>query len=332
MQRQARSPDTDPSTPSTSPAPRLSIGVPVYNGEKYLAEALDAILGQTFTDFELIISDNASTDGTEELCRKYAASDSRIRYYRQPRNLESAGNHNFVFEQARGELFKLGSHDDLYARDLLQRCVDALDEHPDVVLAHSWTARIEGDTGELARPVDYVLSTASPKVGERFRSLLFDDGGDDDYGVIRSDILRRTSQFGSHYRSDRTIVADLALYGRFHQVPEWLYFRRDIPTRLSRQTGVKAWCAAQDHRRAGWKHPTARLLAEYVLAYVKAIRRAPLTSAERRECFRYLLAWVVNRLVPGGKKLVRDPGREAVIGPPSVPIGGVVAGADSRSA
>ena len=123
--------------------PRLSIGLPVYNGENYLAESLDALLGQSYEDFELIISDNASTDGTADICRRYGKQDSRIRYIRQPRNIGLAPNHNFVLEQARGELFKWASNDDLYARDLLKRCVEALDEYPQVVLAHSWTAMID---------------------------------------------------------------------------------------------------------------------------------------------------------------------------------------------
>ncbi|MGH2603742.1 MAG: glycosyltransferase family 2 protein, partial [Dehalococcoidia bacterium] len=124
--------------------PRLSVGLPVYNGEQYLSEALDALLGQSYEDFELIISDNASTDGTEDVCRRYLAQDQRIRYVRQPRNIGAAPNHNFVFRQARGELFKWASHDDLYARDLLRRCVEALDEHPHMVLAHAWHAIIDG--------------------------------------------------------------------------------------------------------------------------------------------------------------------------------------------
>ena len=119
--------------------PRLSIGLPVYNGENFLAESLEALLGQSFEDFELIISDNASTDETAAICRRYGQQDSRIRYVRQPRNVGCASNHNFLVGQARGELFKWASHDDLYARDLLERCVDALDEYPYVVLAHSWT-------------------------------------------------------------------------------------------------------------------------------------------------------------------------------------------------
>src|ERR1700754_583434 len=100
-------------------APRLSIGLPVYNSEDYLAESLEALLGQSFEDFELIISDNASTDGTADICRRYRGQDSRIRYIRQPRNIGGAPNHNFLVHEARGELFKWASHDDLYARDLL---------------------------------------------------------------------------------------------------------------------------------------------------------------------------------------------------------------------
>ena len=143
-----------------NPAPRLSIGLAVYNGEIYLADSLDALLGQSYEDFELIISDNASTDGTADICRRYAKQDSRIRYIRQPRNIGLAPNHNFVFRQARGELFKWASHDDLYARDLLQCCVDALDENRHVVLAHSWTATIDG-SGTVVRSLDYPVATAS---------------------------------------------------------------------------------------------------------------------------------------------------------------------------
>ena len=102
--------------------PRLSIGLPVYNGEDFLAESLDSLLGQTYEDFELIISDNASTDGTADICRRYAKQDSRIRYIRQPRNLGCAPNHNVLVQYARGELFKWVSHDDLYGRELIERC------------------------------------------------------------------------------------------------------------------------------------------------------------------------------------------------------------------
>ncbi|MGH3949245.1 MAG: glycosyltransferase family 2 protein [Pseudonocardiaceae bacterium] len=279
--------------------PRLSIGLPVYNGEQYLSEALDALLGQSYVDFELIISDNASTDATESICRRYEAQDSRIRYVRQPRNIGCAPNHNFVFQQAHGELFKWASHDDLYGRDLLLRCVTALDEHPQVVLAHAWHAIIDG-TGTVTETFDYRLATDSPHPPERFRSLLFAPGGDDFYGVIRADVLRRITPHDSYHHADRTIVAEIALHGPFHQVPELLYFRRDHPTRAERAHPTKrARCANLDPRRRDrLRHPTVRLLAEYVWAFVAAVWRAPLSPAQRRSCYGDLAQWLASRALP----------------------------------
>ncbi len=219
--------------------PRLSIGLPVYNGEEYLAESLEALLGQTYEDFELVISDNASTDGTEDICRRYAKQDPRIRYIRLPRNIGAAPNHNHVFTECRGELFKWASHDDLYARDLLKRCVEALDERPDVILAHSDQAVIDGD-GKVTVPYAYTLATGSPHAPERFRSLLFEPGGDDFYGVMRADVLRRVKPHDSYHHADRTFVAEITLHGPFHQVPELLYFRRDHPTRAERANPSQA--------------------------------------------------------------------------------------------
>lgn len=291
-----------------STSPRLSIGLPVYNGETLLAGSLDALLGQTFEDFELIISDNASTDATEDICRQYAASDPRIRYIRQPHNLGCSGNHNFVVEQARGDLFKWASHDDLYARDLLRRCVEALDEHPDVVLAHSWTALVDGATSDVARPLEYLLTTNRAYAPDRFRSALFDNGGDDAYGVVRADVLRRVLPYGSYYRADRTIVAEIALHGPFHQVPDWLYFRREHADRASRAPTVRSWCVTMDARRADrLRHPTGRLLIEYVWGYITAIRRAPLSPQDRRECYRHLVEWMASRSRPRRLRRIEVP-------------------------
>jgi glycosyltransferase involved in cell wall biosynthesis len=280
--------------------PRLTIGLPVYNGERYLAEAIDALLGQSYKDFELIISDNASTDGTAEICQRYARQDARVRYIRQPKNIGLAPNHNAVVEQAQGELFKWAANDDLYARELIERCVDALDEQPDVVLAHSWTALING-SGTVTRAYEYPLSTSSPRAPERFRSLLFDSGGDDDYGVMRTAALRRTAMKESYHHADRTIIAELALYGRFYQVPDWLYFRRDHPERAERShPTVRSRCANMDPRRADrLRHPVVRLYGEYVWAYVRAIWRAPLPAADKRECYRYLARWFTSRARQG---------------------------------
>ncbi len=280
--------------------PRLTVGLPVYNGENYLAESIDALLGQSYEDFELIISDNASTDSTADICRRYVKQDSRVSYFRQPRNVGLAPNHNFVANRARGELFKWASNDDLYGRELLERCVAALDERPQVVLAHSWTAMIDG-SGTVTKALDYPLATASPRAPERFRSMLFDSGGDDDGGVMRTEVLRRTAMKDSYHHSDRTIITELALNGPFYQVPEWLYFRRDHPGRAERACPtVRSRCANMDPRRADpWRHPAVRLHTEYVWAYIAAIRRAPLSAADRHECYGHLVRWLASRVSPG---------------------------------
>jgi glycosyltransferase involved in cell wall biosynthesis len=294
-------------------APRLTIGLPVYNGEKYLAESLDALLGQSYEDFELLISDNASTDGTAGICRRYLKQDSRIRYICQPRNIGAAPNHNFVAGQARGELFKWASGDDLYARDLLKYCIDALDEYPHVVLAHSWTALIDS-SGQVTEAIEYPLATASLRAPERFRSMLYGKAGDDSYGVIRTEVLRRTSPHDSYHHADRTITTEFALHGAFYQVPDWLYFRRDHPDRAERaRPTVRARCANLDPRRAdGLRHPTVRLYAEYLWGYVAAIRRAPLSPTDRHECYRSLAGWASSRTLPGRTRRAGEPGPGSV--------------------
>lgn len=277
--------------------PRLTIGLPVYNGENFLAESIEALLGQTYEDFELVISDNASTDSTADICQRYVRQDSRIRYIRQPRNIGLNPNHSFVVRQAMGELFKMASHDDLYARDLLKRCVDALDEHPEVVVAHCWEAVIDHD-GTVTKLLDYSVAADAPRAPDRFRSMLFDGWDDYTYGVMRTKVLMRTHLHGSHHFADRTINTELGLHGPFYMVPEWLYFRRDHLERKEPYT-VRSRAAYLDPRRANrLRHPVVRLYGEYIWGYIRAIQNAPLSPADRMECYRYLARWLAGRAVP----------------------------------
>jgi glycosyltransferase involved in cell wall biosynthesis len=278
--------------------PRLSIGLAVYNGENFLAQSIEALLGQTYEDFELIISDNASTDSTADICARYAEQDSRIRYFRQPQNIGSAPNHNFTIHQARGELFKTASHDDLYGRDLLRLCVEALDKDSAIVLAHSWSAIID-ETSTITEVVDYPVNTGDPSAPERLRSMLFDGWGDDEGGVVRTDVLRRTALHGSYHFADRTFTVALALHGPFYMVPDYLYFRRYHEGQGGASTDVRTRCAKLDPRRANrLRHPTARLYAEYIAGYASAIRRSPLSAADKRACYRVLGRWVASRTLP----------------------------------
>ena len=286
-----------------SATPTLSIGLPVYNGEQFLAEALNALLAQTYRDFELIISDNASTDRTAEICREYVARDPRIRYVRQPVNIGAAPNHNALVPLSRGRYFKWASHDDLYAPTLLERCVEVLETDPEPVLVHAGDAIID-ERGEIIRAQPYPLDTANPSPSARLKSLLYVPGGNDFYGVIRTEVLRRVDPHGSYYNADRTLVASLSLQGPFHQVPEVLYFRRDHPDRGTRAPGWACrgpgGCPRPSAREPA-RHPIIRMYLEYIFEYVNAIRR-PLGRDRERP-------------VPGegcrvDSELVRRPGRD----------------------
>lgn len=106
--------------------PAVSIGMPIYNGGKYISEALDSLLAQTFTNFELIISDNCSTDNTERICKEYALKDSRIRYIRQLANIGSTANFAFVLQEAVGAYYMWAAHDDRWRSNFLEKLVHIL--------------------------------------------------------------------------------------------------------------------------------------------------------------------------------------------------------------
>ncbi|MCD6639297.1 MAG: glycosyltransferase family 2 protein [Nocardioides sp.] len=274
--------------------PTLTIGLPVYNGERYLREAMDALLAQTYSDFELIISDNASTDTTEDICRAYARKDARVRYIRQPTNVGAVPNHNLLVREARGRYFKWASHDDLYAPELLERCVQLLERHPEAVLAHCWDAVID-DTGRVVREDPYVLDTASPDPAARLRSLLRTPGGNDFYGVVRTDVLRRVGGHRTYYNADRTFVATLLMQGTFRQVPQVLYFRRDHRGRATRAGSARDRAAVLDPRRANrLRYPMPYMYTEYVLGFFVAIAKGRLSLRDRVRCSLEVLRWLAQ--------------------------------------
>ncbi len=275
--------------------PRVSVGVPVFNGEAFLEQALNALLNQTFTDFEIVISDNGSTDRTEQICRSYAARDARIRYYRNDINRGAAWNHNRVFELARGKYFKWSTADDLCAPEFLQRCVAALDEDASAVMAcpnvmeidqHGRPLETVTVPGTRLIPAESPLAAAHVRFREKIR---FDHLCQTIYSVFRSDVLRRTDLIGNYSDSDRVLLAHVSLFGRCLILPEVLFFSRDHPGRFSR-TFVgwrerKAWFdGSQDNR---WTFPFWRELAELW----GVISRCPLPFQERLRCYWEMVRW-----------------------------------------
>lgn len=287
-----------------SPAPTVTIGLPVYNGEAYLEQALDALLAQSFEDFELVISDNASTDGTPEICRAYCERDSRLRYVRQEVNIGAAPNHNVLVGYARARYFKWASHDDVYEPELLRVCVEALESRPEVVLAHGRDALLD-EKGDVVRPLTYTLDTTDPSPSRRLRSLLYEPGGNDFYGVIRTEVLRRVGPHGNYYNADRTFMAAVVLQGPFYHVPQILYYRRDHPDRASHGSKRAVATVLEPRRSSRVRHPMFVMHLEYLWGLSTAIRRASLGVRETLRCYRELLLWGWDRLRSSATSAVR---------------------------
>lgn len=208
-------------------SPRLTIGVTTCDVERYLPDALDSLLRQDFTDFEVVVCDNQSTDSTWEICQRYAAGDTRFRIFQNETNIGEAGNVNRVVGLARGEYFRLLGHDDLMEPTLLRRCVEALDANPRAVLARPQTIVIGSEGKELFACADeHSLRHRNPS--RRIMDLIQGWGlCNEIFGLIRTDALRRTGLCSSNLpSSDRRILVELAVQGEFEVVEEPLFYRR----------------------------------------------------------------------------------------------------------
>jgi hypothetical protein len=223
----------------------VTVGLPTHNGERFLAAALESLLAQDHPDLEIVVSDNASTDGTPAILRAFAERDPRVRVDRSDELLTAAQNFNRVFAAARGPYFAWAADDDLWDPTYLRRCVAALEAQPDAVLACSGIRFI--DPSGAPRDVDLVRydnpDLSSPSVVERVRQLLRRGGWYQVYGVARTAALERTHLFQDTYGPDVVLTLELALLGAILKVPDALFFYRQFPdrteqARVARQGGL----------------------------------------------------------------------------------------------
>lgn len=219
---------------------RVSIGLPVYNGERFLCETLDSLLAQTFADFELLISDNASTDRTEEICRAYSERDARIRYVRNENNVGVYRNFNHVFLRSSGTYFKWASADDVCGHELLAQCLQILENNPAAVLAYAKTRFID-DAGLPLDIVDQGWNLQSGSAQERFRYVIYAGHWTNVvFGVIRSQVLAQTRLFPIYNSGDYRLLGELSLAGKFVETSDYLMFRR-IHQHASSQNTAAEW-------------------------------------------------------------------------------------------
>lgn len=282
----------DEFTPNRMEIPAVSIGLPVNNGSNYLRDALDSILSQTFKDFELIISDNGSTDNTWAICRSYAEKDSRIRFHRNGENLGAAWNFNRVFHLARGKYFQWACHDDVWTSTMLERYVQVLDQMSDVVLCYSKTAYID----EHGKPIRKNIARPflqDKKTHQRFKLFLkyhiHPNECNPVLGLFRARILGKTPLIGRYPASDMILLGEILLHGEFHEIPEYLFLRRDHPL-----TSVRANPDWED--RAIWFDPSRKGKIQmprwrWFFEWMKSTLHSPIDLFEKIKCLIELWDW-----------------------------------------
>jgi glycosyltransferase involved in cell wall biosynthesis len=251
-------------------SPRVSVGMPVYNAAQWLDASVTAILEQTYQNIELVLSDNASTDGTPAVCAALAARDSRVRYFAQPTNLGANNNYSFVAAQSRGEYFKWASSSDFCAPNFVERCVTCLDENPDIVLVCPRTSTFTSGL-DSAVPYDSDLSLLQDDANERFRGLFAYRGLNNAMnGLMRRTVTERVLPIGVFRAADIVMLAEIALAGKIAVLPERLFFRR---MSVDTATALKSEVESDRHLVPTVRKPLRWQAWKYRWALVRAAMR-----------------------------------------------------------
>lgn len=272
--------------------PSVSVGIPVYNGERYLEVAIRSVLAQTWDDLELVISDNCSTDRTPEICRTYAAQDSRVRYLRNERNIGAAGNFRRAFHESRAPVYRWLCSDDYIGPSSIEKCLRLLQVRPDAAVVCS-RAEFVDEYGATLRPYDAVQAINHDDASERFRAAFeCDPWCNSAYGLIRRSTLLRTALHQPFPASDKALIIELAIHGKILEIDEPLFFRRIHP-------GAYSYAVSSERDRSFYT-PAASGRAVPMLrawpntrAYLGAIARSPARIPEKLRMLSYVLrqAW-----------------------------------------
>ncbi|BAV34021.1 glycosyl transferase [Sulfuricaulis limicola] len=269
--------------------PEVSIGMPVYNGARFLRATLDNLLAQTFSDFELIISDNASTDETETICRAYAEKDRRIRYIRQPENMGATFNWNYVAQMATGRFLKWSSSNDLCDPTLIEKCVAALQADASAVLAYPRTILMDDNgvqQGKYEKDLEILEPTPSERFGRVATGMALNNAM---CGLIRLEVLRKTRGERAYPAGDMVMMAELALHGGFKLVPEYLFFRRVDQASTAKFLSKEKLAHFIKPKGGGMGMPNWRKYGDYYRSLV----RTPIGMRERLRAMLAVTRWMI---------------------------------------
>jgi glycosyltransferase involved in cell wall biosynthesis len=264
--------------------------MPVFNGERYLPRANESLLAQDFTDFELIICDNASSDSTPAICRDYADRDPRVRVHRNRENIGAIPNHNRVFGLATGEFFKWAACDDEHVPEMLGKCVSTIRSAPSSVVLVYPQAELIDESGFVLsvyrKSIECRGGSAAARLSKVIACIRL---GTPIYGVFRSDALRKTRLHAPFRSSDYVLLAEMALLGEIWEVPEPLLRKR---LHSERSTAV----CVDDRSWQGWALSSGRSVPRLMYAadrvdleYMRAVIRSTLPLKSKAECLRTVL-------------------------------------------
>jgi glycosyltransferase involved in cell wall biosynthesis len=288
-------------------SPLVTIGLPCYNSERYIRQSIDSLLAQTYSNFVLVISDNASIDSTGEICGQYAASDSRVKYFRNDVNIGNPRNFNRVFELTSTKYLKWSTADDFWEATFLERALEVMERDPTIALCYPKAVLVDADGGN-PKNYDDVLHLMQEDPADRFLTLI--NGiklAHQHLGLIRMSCLRPTHLLGTMVGSDINLLAELTLYGKFFELPHRLFFRRFHKNSGSWKRGDPTRDPQHDARlyhAAGARRATLTKWRSH-LRFFSAVGSSPLPLRSKIRIYRHLtqrmiwdrhdLAWELAR-------------------------------------
>jgi glycosyltransferase involved in cell wall biosynthesis len=292
----------------TRSVPKIAIGVPIFNGENFLRQALDAIAGQTFPDFEVFLCDNASTDGTAEICREFVERDPRFRYFPSDTNRGAAWNFNRPVEMCRSPYFIWAAHDDRWRPTLLEKCSEALDLEPEIGLCYPRSVFIDEQNKELWH-FDARLHLRDPDPIKRFTSFVRryaePDFCNPVFGLYRMSVLRQVSVLPPYPGSDMVMMSEVALNSHVHEVPDVLFERRDHPKRSIRASPTNADVANWFLPGSGKK--TQHVIRVWAYKLAEGVWRSKHPPDVKLQCYAALMRYYVAPQLPRyGRKLAQQ--------------------------
>ena len=275
--------------------PLVSIGMPVYNGENYIQNAIESVLTQTYENLELIIFDNASTDNTTEICKEYVTGDNRVKYYRNKINLGAGPNYDNCFYKSSGKYFKWIAHDDMIETSYLEKTVAALENNPAAVLCFTDVLRIDKHNNVIGHCKFNYPGIFSPNQSSRFSAMLkYYAYNECFFSLYRKGVLEDSVLHGNYMNSDLVLVAEVALRGNFIKIAEPLFLNREHEERFVRtvypdRIGVSKWFDTHSNSRKSYRFITL------YRKYIEIIKKNVSDRRERTGCYRHLLLHAFTR-------------------------------------